>query len=195
MMVHMSTSIDINQLYEVLENEILNNDFTKLDENFFNNIASYFKQNRNNNSSTSTINSVLNQEAKTIILSLIKKLIEIRSRKLFLNSTEKLTLSNLTLEERFLFNQIIKFKQKTETFLKNIEMGNINKLDDMRKKVIKRTILVKVESNIPPFIGVDLKKYGPLEPEDIAILPSGNIEPFLNKLSISGGWAEDLENP
>jgi len=191
----MSTSIDINQLYEVLENEILNNDFTKLDENFFNNIASYFKQNRNNNSSTSTINSVLNQEAKTIILSLIKKLIEIRSRKLFLNSTEKLTLSNLTLEERFLFNQIIKFKQKTETFLKNIEMGNINKLDDMRKKVIKRTILVKVESNIPPFIGVDLKKYGPLEPEDIAILPSGNIEPFLNKLSISGGWAEDLENP
>ena len=194
-MVHMSTSIDINQLYEVLENEILNNDFTKLDENFFNNIASYFKQNRNNNSSTPTINSVLNQEVKTIILSLIKKLIEIRSRKLFLNSTEKLTLSNLTLEERFLFNQIIKFKQKTETFLKNIEMGNTNKLDDMRKKVIRRTILVKVESNIPPFVGVDLKKYGPLEPEDIAILPSGNIEPFLNKLSISGGWAEDLENP
>lgn len=194
-MVHMSISIDINQLYEVLVNEILNSDFTKLDENFFNNIASYFKQNRNNNSSTSTINSVLNQEVKTIILSLIKKLIEIRSRKLFLNSTEKLTLSNLTLEERFLFNQIIKFKQKTETFLKNIEMGNKNKLDDMRKKVIKRTILVKVESNIPPFVGVDLKKYGPLEPEDIAILPSGSIEPFLNKLYISGGWAEDLENP
>jgi DNA replication initiation complex subunit (GINS family) len=191
----MSISIDINQLYEVLVNEILNSDFTKLDENFFNNIASYFKQNRNNNSSTSTINSVLNQEVKTIILSLIKKLIEIRSRKLFLNSTEKLTLSNLTLEERFLFNQIIKFKQKTETFLKNIEMGNKNKLDDMRKKVIKRTILVKVESNIPPFVGVDLKKYGPLEPEDIAILPSGSIEPFLNKLYISGGWAEDLENP
>lgn len=194
-MVHMSISIDINQLYEVLVNEILNSDFTKLDENFFNNIASYFKQNRNNNSSTSTINSALNQEVKTIILSLIKKLIEIRSRKLFLNSTEKLTLSNLTLEERFLFNQIIKFKQKTETFLKNIEMGNTNKLDDMRKKVIKRTILVKVESNIPPFVGVDLKKYGPLEPEDIAILPSGNIEPFLNKLYVSGGWAEDLENP
>ncbi|MBC7090852.1 MAG: hypothetical protein H5T50_02945 [Nitrososphaeria archaeon] len=191
----MSISVDINHLYEVLLNEILNNDFTKLDENFFNNIALYFKQNKNNNSSSSTINSVLNQEEKTIILSLIKKLIEIRSRKLFLIPSEKLTLSNLTLEERFLFNQIIKFKQKTETFLKNIEMGNINRLDEMRKKVIKRTVLVKVESDIPPFIGVDLKKYGPLEPEDVAVLPSGNIEPFLNKLSISGGWAEGLENP
>lgn len=194
-MVHMSISVDVNNLYEVLLNEILNSDFTKLDENFFNNIALYFKQNKNNNSPSSTINSVLNQEEKAIILSLIKKLIEIRSRKLFLISSKKLTLSNLTLEERFLFNQIIKFKQKTETFLKNIEMGNINKLDEMRKKVIKRTVLVKVESDIPPFIGVDLKKYGPLEPEDVAVLPSGNIEPFLNKLSISGGWADGLENP
>jgi len=191
-MVRMSTKVDINRLYDLLINEILNNDLTKLDENFFGNITLYFKQNKGNNSS-STINSVLNHEEKTIILSLIRKLLEIRARKLFLNSSEKLTTSNLTLEERFLFNQIIKFKQKTEVFLKNIEMGDVNKLDEMKKKVIKKAVLVRVQSDIPPFIGVDLKKYGPLEPEDVTILPSGNIEPFLNKLSVSGGWAEDFE--
>lgn len=186
-------TIDINRLYDLLINEILNNDFTKLDENFFENIVLYFKQNRNDNSS-STINSVLNYEEKTIILSLIKKLLEIRSRKLFLNASEKLTLSNLTLEEQFLFDQIIKFKHKTEIFLKNIEMGRINKLEEIKKNVIKKAVLVRIQSDIPPFVGVDLKKYGPLEPEDVTILPNGNIEPFLNKLSVSGGWAEDLES-
>ncbi|MEM0052871.1 MAG: hypothetical protein QXL89_01560 [Nitrososphaeria archaeon] len=190
----MSLTLDISRLYDLLINEILNDDLTKLDENFFENIVLYFKQNKNNNSST-TINSVLNYEEKTIILFLIKKLLEIRSRKLFLDSFKKLTFSNLTLEERFLYDQIIKFKQNAENFLKDIEMGHVNKLEEIKKKVIKKTVLVRIHSDIPPFVGVDLKKYGPLEPEDVTILPNGNIEPFLNKLSVSGGWAEHLENP
>ncbi len=190
----MAVTLDIGRLYDLLINEILNDDFTKLDENFFENIVLYFKQNKNNNSS-STINTALSYEEKTIILSLIKKLLEVRSRKLFLDSSKKLTLSNLTLEERFLYDQIIKFKRNIEVFLKDIEMGHANKLEEIKKKVIKKTVLVSIHSDIPKFVGVDLKNYGPLEPEDVTILPNGNIEPFLNKLSVSGGWAESIENP
>lgn len=190
----MAVTLDIGRLYDLLINEILNDDFTKLDESFFENIVLYFKQNKNNNS-PSTINTALSYEEKTIILSLIKKLLEVRSRKLFLDSSKKLTLSNLTLEEHFLYDPIIKFKRNIEVFLKDIEMGHANKLEEIKKKVIKKTVLVRIYSDIPKFVGVDLKNYGPLEPEDVTILPNGNIEPFLNKLSVSGGWAESIENP
>jgi hypothetical protein len=89
-----------------------------------------------------------------------------------------------------LFEIYKQFRISTDQLLKNIEMGNISVLYEMKRKITKKAVLVKIHSDIPPFIGVDLQKYGPLEPEDVTILPYSNIEPFLNKLSLSEGWVE-----
>jgi DNA replication initiation complex subunit (GINS family) len=184
------TSLDVNILYEYLLKEILNSDLTKIDESLYENVATYFKQNRNNGNNTKSINNILSSEEKSLIMSLIKRLLEARFKKIFLNPTEKLSLPNLIPEERFLFEIYKQFRISTDQLLKNIEMGNISVLYEMKRKITKKAVLVKIHSDIPPFIGVDLQKYGPLEPEDVTILPYSNIEPFLNKLSLSEGWVE-----
>jgi hypothetical protein len=107
-----------------------------------------------------------------------------------LNPSGKLSLSNLTPEEMLLFENYKKFRLSMDRLLKNIEMGNVTVLNEMKKKISKRAVLVKIQSDIPPFMGVDLQKYGPLEPEDVTVLPYSNIEPFLNKLYVSEGWVD-----
>ncbi len=184
------TTINTKMLYDYLLNEILDHDLTKIDESLYENMALYFKQARNNTDNSNTIGGMLASEEKTLILSLVQKLLEIRFKKIFLNHPERITLSNLTLEERFLFEIHKKFKISTDKLLKNIKMGNVTILSEMKKKVKKRAVLVRVQSEVPPFIGVDLKKYGPFEPEDVTILPNSNIEPFLNKISLSESWEE-----
>jgi DNA replication factor GINS len=184
------TAINTKTLYDYLLNEIVNHDLTKVDESLYENMTLYFKQRRNNTDNSNNIGGVLASEEKTLILSLVQKLLEIRLKKILLNGSERITLSNLTLEERFLFEIHKKFKISTDKLLKNIKMGNVNILSEMKTKVKKRAVLVRVQSDIPPFIGIDLKKYGPFEPEDVTILPNSNIEPFLNKISLSEDWEE-----
>lgn len=184
------SSLNVDIIYDYLLKEVLNSDLTKIDDSLYENIAIYFKQNRNNGNNTKSINSILSTEEKSLVMSLIKRLLETRFKKIFLNSSGKLTLSNLTPEERFLFEIYKKFRISTDQLLKNMEIGNISALNEMKRKVTKRAVLVKVQVDIPPFMGVDLQKYGPLEPEDVTVLPYSNIEPFLNKLSLSEGWVE-----
>ena len=184
------SSLNTDILYEYLLKEILDSDLTKIDDTLYENIATYFKQNRANENNAKSINNILFTEEKSLVMSLIKRLLETRFKKIFLNSTGKLTLSNLTPEERFLFEIYKQFRISTDQLLKNVEMGNISVLNGMKRKVTKRAVLVKVQADIPPFMGIDLQKYGPLEPEDVTILPYSNIEPFLNKLSLSEGWVE-----
>ncbi|MEM3403630.1 MAG: hypothetical protein QXJ17_03690 [Nitrososphaeria archaeon] len=183
-------SLNIEALYEYLLNEILNADLTKIDESLYENIALYFKNTRNGGNQTNTINNVLLSEERFLVISLIRRLVELRFKKILLDPQRKLSLSNLTAEETYLYESFKRTCILMDRFLKNIEMGNINALQEVKKKVIKRAVLVKIHSEIPPFMGVDLQKYGPFEPEDVTIIPYTNIEPFLNKLSVSEGWVE-----
>jgi DNA replication initiation complex subunit (GINS family) len=79
------TSLDVNILYEYLLKEILNSDLTKIDESLYENVATYFKQNRNNGNNTKSINNILSSEEKSLVMSLIKRLLEARFKKIFLN--------------------------------------------------------------------------------------------------------------
>jgi DNA replication initiation complex subunit (GINS family) len=184
------SSLNMDIIYDYLLKEVLNSDLTKIDDSLYENVAIYFKQNRNNVNNSKSINNILSSEEKTLVMSLIKRLLETRFKKIFLNSSGKLTLSNLTPEERFLYEIYKRLRISTDQLLKNMEIGNIGVLNEMKRKVTKRAVLVKIQADIPPFMGVDLQKYGPLEPEDVTVLPYSNIEPFLNKLSLSEGWVE-----
>jgi len=182
--------INVDTLYEYLLREIISSDLTKIDESLYENITIYFKQTRSNGSNLNTINNVLSLEERSLIMSLVRKLLEARFRKIFLTPPNKLSLSNLTPEERLLYEVYKKFSLSADRLFKDIEMGNVTVLKEMKKKITKKAVLVKIQSDIPAFIGVDLQKYGPLEPEDVTVVPYSNIEPFLNRLSMSEGWVE-----
>jgi len=183
-------SLNMETLYEYLLNEILNVDLTKIDESLYENAALYFKNTRSNGNNFNTINNILLSEERSLAISLIRRLLELRFKKIFLDPQRKLSLSNLTPEETYLYESFKRTQVLMNRLLKNIEMGNVNALQEIKKKVTKRAVLVKVLSEIPPFMGVDLQKYGPFESEDVTVIPYTNIEPFLNKLSVSEGWVE-----
>jgi len=184
------SKVNVDALYEYLIQEVLNSDLIKIDESVYVDITTYFRQTRNNGNDSNTINGILSIEERSLIISMIRRLLETRFRKIFLNPSGKLSLSNLTPEETLLFENYKKFRLSMDRLLKNIEMGNVTVLNEMKKKISKRAVLVKIQSDIPPFMGVDLQKYGPLEPEDVTVLPYSNIEPFLNKLYVSEGWVD-----
>ncbi len=56
------------------------------------------------------------------------------------------------------------------------ERGTEKKAAEVTKKILARLL-----GDVPPFVGVDLKTYGPYKTEDVALLPAQNAEALIKR--------------
>ncbi|MFH1587309.1 MAG: hypothetical protein ABID38_05610 [Candidatus Diapherotrites archaeon] len=95
---------------------------------------------------------------------------KILSRALIANRTEEVSDEHMASQEKDLFNEILEKLQKHNKILNSLFAGEKN---EKKKKPAKdlNILLVEIISDIPSFIGTDMKEYGPFSKGDEVKLP------------------------
>jgi DNA replication factor GINS len=132
---------------------------------------------------------VHNELLRLLILS-TKSLIELRARKLLENyngkpfpypslSTDEY--SNLTDEEKYIFEEERKVSQRKDLIIQSLIAGNVNNLDSISKNIRSKMTIIRFLESTDQFMGVDMAKYGPFIKEDVAILPFENARSLIER--------------
>ena len=132
---------------------------------------------------------VHNELLRLLILS-TKSLIELRTRKLLENyngkplpysslSTDEY--SNLTDEEKYIFEEERKVSQRKDLIIQSLIAGNVNNLDSISKIIRSKMTIIRFLESTDQFMGVDMAKYGPFIKEDVAILPFENARSLIER--------------
>jgi DNA replication factor GINS len=132
---------------------------------------------------------VHNELIRLLILS-TKSLIELRTRKLLENNNGKPLsypslstdeYSNLTDEEKYIFEEERKVSQRKDLIIQSLIAGNVNNLDSISKIIRSKMTIIRFLESTDQFMGVDMAKYGPFIKEDVAILPFENARSLIER--------------
>ena len=132
---------------------------------------------------------VQNELIRLLILS-TKSLIELRTRKLLENYNGKPSpypslstdeYSNLTDEEKYIFEEERKVSQRKDLIIQSLIAGNVNNLDSISKIIRSKMTIIRFLESTDQFMGVDMAKYGPFIKEDVAILPFENARSLIER--------------
>ncbi|MBI1978514.1 MAG: DNA replication complex GINS family protein [Candidatus Aenigmarchaeota archaeon] len=145
---------------------------TRLPTNFFNAISGYLEQKRNIVSDDDR-KSVLEMKG---IERLVEEIFNRRERKIInsaiIAARNGMPPENLGEEERPFYNSIVGLiKNRRNDLLKSVLTG----------KVEKSSPEVTFKEDIPAFVGIDEKTYGPFKKGDIAALPPENTRTLLER--------------
>ena len=145
---------------------------TKLPNDFYNSVQRYLEAKRGGNRKTAL-------EAKNAER-LLEDIFNRRERKILnlvlITARTGIQPENLTDEEKQFFNSILKIVKERRKILK-----------DIKEKKSEQTLIIFKE-DVPEFVGVDEKTYGPFKKGDIAKLPEENMQ-----LMIEQGIAEEFK--
>lgn len=168
-------AITFEFIREVQRNEQRSEQLTKLPDGFYEKVKAYLEQKR----------SLLKKrkDADPLEIKNIERLIEdIYNRRetkivtqAILSVRTDILPSNMTDDEKEVFDNIVKILKKSRSFLDEI----IER--DFKKKIDKGNEYVEIEflDEIPEFAGIDLKKYGPYNKGDIVKIPKDNAQLFI----------------
>lgn len=152
---------------------------TKLPRNFFDNVNSYLQQKRKIAESKEDRKVVL--EIKNIER-LVEDIFNRRERKILnqalITTRTNIPPENLTDEEKGFFENLISSIKQRRTTLNQI----------LSKKKAEMATMIVFKEDVPEFVAIDEKSYGPFKKGDIAKLPGENM-----KLLIEKGLAEEFK--
>ena len=120
---------------------------------------------------------------------MLREISDLRVRKIVLAELDGVALAGTTLtgEERSLLGDLRGLLSAHESKLKSILMGRVPQVD---AKPQPRTGLkvVRFLQAVPAIMGIDMKTYGPFEPEDLVSIPAENAENLIRR-----GIAKEVE--
>ncbi|MCP8308187.1 MAG: hypothetical protein H3Z54_05765 [archaeon] len=185
----MSESI-LNRIYELIELESKSDKLVKIPKNFYKEVATYMKKILNGiDQNEKSIVSNLALKERELIERLTSRLIELRIKKAsHLNDTD-----NLTSEERYVIEPLSLFDRRWKKVGLAIKKGQPSKLDAISEELSSRFTIVRFLQPTPSIIGIDLKKYGPFNKEDVAIIPSENAKPLIKQNIVSEIWMDEYK--
>jgi DNA replication factor GINS len=172
------------KLYETWRREVFNEgELQQLEPNFFSDIGQYMKKLNedirmlDNKTLKYRILNIELEKAQKLTLSILEKRLE----KILHTILDKRNISrnHLSNEENEIYETITKIIEHYENMKAHTLEGKSIDFGLSRKKYEK--ILIRFMTKIPLIIGVDMKSYGPFEPEDIATLPRENAEALIRQ--------------
>ncbi|MBS7649960.1 MAG: hypothetical protein QXI59_00310 [Candidatus Bathyarchaeia archaeon] len=114
---------------------------------------------------------------------LASSLLEARLNKIVWNTFtgKSIPQNHLTKMEMQVYRKLLEAYDKYEGLKRRILEGKSG-LDEALKDYSEfEKVLVRFKTQIPSIVGVDMKTYGPFEPEDVATLPRENAEALIRK--------------
>jgi len=169
--------IDINSLHAVVLRETESDSIQEIDPNFYRNLSDF-------------IGDLKKQEFDGIESKIKESLINMASELtslLLQNRLEKTTRSddidftNLVDEEKFILDAEEQKRERTEMILAATLNGKSKFLESLSQSHKTKTVVLRILKDVDEIVGVDLEKYGPFHPEDIATLPYENAQALITK--------------
>lgn len=94
-------------------------------------------------------------------------------------SKDAIDYSKLTEEEKYILDAAMEFDKRKSEISSAVSRGRPKLLESISKQIRSKSIVVRFLKPIEQFMGVDMKKYGPFQKEDVAILPIENARALM----------------
>jgi len=183
----------LNLLYSLLEAELKSSKLEKIPSDIYRSVAVQIKSLRANEAeSEDNILDMLRSRERRLLHRLASRFLEVRVKKICENSGEELNGANILVEERYLSEPYSLAYRRFKRVERALWNGQESVLESVAKAVSSRYMLVRFLQPTPTFIGMDLKKYGPFEAEDVTVIPDANARALLKRGVVSEIWIEDL---
>ena len=172
-----SSQIDINFLHQTVLQETENDSLLEIDSNFYRDLSEFIGNLRKQefDGTESKIKDAM-VEMATELTSL---LIRIRLDKI--SKSFDLATEHLLDEEKFILDSHEEQQERTEMILSATINGKSKFLESLAQNHKIKRVVIRFLNEVDEIIGVDLEKYGPFKPEDIATIPYENAQALIAK--------------
>ena len=171
--------VNLSLIGRLVEEEMLDNALRSIPQDVYRSVALYLKTTRNSNQLSETLPARLRLREKELLLNLTLHLLKLRLSKA--KSGRGLQEANLLPEERY----ILEAEELAERRLTKIENalknGQASLLASIEERHIRKLVTLRFLKPFDAIIGVDLRRYGPFKPEDVATIPLENARPLIEQ--------------
>ena len=177
---------------ELLDAELKNERLERIPKTVYRDTAAYLKSMKNNidQGDVSVAARIKDREGK-ILYAFATRLLEIRVEKAVKLSSGMVDDGRLTSEEKYILEALSQSDKRMSRVKKAIEDGRVGLLLRILEVMTSRFTVVRFLQSMPSIMGVDLKRYGPFEPYDVAVMPLENVKPLLRQGLVEEVWVED----
>ena len=167
-------SFDLKNLHVIVLQEFQTEEIQELNTDFFRNLSNFIgtlKNEEYDGIENKTKNNMI-----TIATSLTELLINKRLEKMSSESSYSI----LTDEEKFVFDSNDEMNERKDMIISGIINGKSKFLETTSTKHKTKPVTVRFVKEFDEIVGVDLEKYGPFKPEDIATIPNENAQALIS---------------
>ena len=169
-------SMDLKTLHVIVMQEFHTEEPQELNTDFFRNLSHYIGNLKNEE--YDGLEKKTKNQMITTATNLTELLINKRLEKL--SSLSATSYSALTDEEKFVFDSNSEMNERKEMIISGIVNGKSKFLETTSTKHKTKPITVRFVKEFDEIVGVDLEKYGPFKPEDVATIPNENAQALIS---------------
>ena len=169
-------SLDLKNLHVTVLQEFQSEDIQELDTDFFKNLSNIIGKLKNEEYDG------IEKKAKNQIISTVTNLTELLINKRLEKISNSTTTSHsiLTDEEKFVIDSNDEMNERKDMIISGIINGKSKFLEITSTKHKTKPVTVRFVKEFAEIVGVDLEKYGPFKPEDIATIPNENAQALIS---------------
>lgn len=174
----------LEQLRRRLDSEVQSETLSPLPTDFYSGISKYTQTlKRSAGSGISDVSVHLIATQQKLIESMVLQLLTVRTRK----ALKQNGIPQLLAEERYVCSAEQRFQQRLRGMVQAVAEGQPAMVEFAHLHESRRNLTVKFVKHVNEVIGLDLRHYGPFEPEDIASIPVASAD-----ILIAGGDAVEI---
>jgi DNA replication factor GINS len=167
-----------------LDSESRSESLLPLPNDFYSSLSAYNqKLKRSAGSGSSEISVRLTIAQTRIIASMVGQLLKLRTRK----AMEQNALLQLLPEERYVCSAEQKFQRRFQTLVEAVSSGQPSFVEFAHLSESQRNVTVRFVKHVNELVGLDMRRYGPFEADDVASLPAASAD-----ILIAGGDAVEV---
>ena len=169
-------SLDLKNLHVIVMQEFQTDEPRELSTDFFRNLSNFIGKLKNEEYDG------IEKKTKNEIISTATKLTELLINKRLEKISNSPTTSHsiLTDEEKFVIDSNDEMNERKDMILSGIINGKSKFLEITSTKHKIKPVTVRFVKEFAEIVGVDLEKYGPFKPEDIATIPNENAQALIS---------------
>ncbi len=167
-----------------LDSESQSASLLPLPNDFYSKLSSYTqKLKRSAGAGASEVSVRLIATQARMIESMVRQLLKIRTRK----AMQQSALLQLLPEERYVCSAEQKFQKRFETLVQAVSSGQPSFVEFAHHSESQRSVTVRFVKHVSELVGLDMRRYGPFEADDVASIPAASAD-----ILIAGGEAVEV---
>ncbi len=163
----------IEQLERYLETEEHAEKLTPLSSDIYSKVATYMQNlRRTASSNNSDVTNRLITKQVEMLDGMVRRMLNVRLGKAMAQSATR----QLLPEERYVCSVEMEFQRRKEAFLDAVTNGQPSFVGMAYRNEMGKSVTVRFLKPVTEIVGFDLRRYGPYKPQDLAVIPSANVD-------------------